>query len=374
LEAVFKIIIHETSIKVSESNVSLLFFIFDLKKYESGEVMEKQRFRGWLIGGGIILFVSILVYSSMGYMKLPIGDVFKIIFNINDPAIGETHAFIINEVRLPRIIVSMVAGAALSLSGLVFQGVLLNPLADPYTLGISAGASFGAALGIILGASFLGVFTVPFLAFIFSLLSLYTVMKMASFSGKINSISLILSGVIVGSFFSAGLSFTKYIAGDDVASIVFWLMGSFSSKTWPEAYILGGITLIGILIFLYYGDELNIITLGEKNAIAMGVDTNRVRRILLVTASIISAVAVSVCGIIGFVGLIVPHLMRFLVGTDNKKLTLICAVWGAIILSAADNLVRAVLPNEIPIGIMTALLGAPFFAFIFRNKLKGGRL
>lgn len=336
--------------------------------------MERQRFRGWLVGGGIVLFISILLYSSMGFMKLPVGDVFKVIFNINDPAIGETPAFIIKEVRLPRIAVSMIAGAALSLSGLVFQGVLLNPLADPYTLGISAGASFGAALGIILGVSFLGVFTVPFLAFIFSLLSLYTVMKMASFSGKINSISLILSGVIVGSFFSAGLSFTKYIAGDDVASIVFWLMGSFSSKTWPEAYILGGTTLAALAVFLYYGDELNIITLGEKNAIAMGVDTSRVRKILLVTASILSAVAVSVCGIIGFVGLIVPHLMRFLVGTDNRRLTLICAVWGAIILSAADNMVRAVLPNEIPIGIMTALLGAPFFAFIFRKKLRGGRL
>lgn len=335
--------------------------------------MEKKRFRGWLIGGIIVLFISGLIYSSMGYASLSAGDVFKIIFT-SGGGVDETHAFIVREVRLPRIIVSMLAGASLSLSGLVFQGVLLNPLADPYTLGISAGASFGAALGIILSLSFLGVFTIPFMAFIFSLASLYLVMKMASFSGKINSISLILSGVIVGSFFSAGLSFTKYIAGDDVASIVFWLMGSFSSKTWPEAYILGGAVLIGLLVFLYYGDELNILTLGEKNAIAMGVDTNKVRRILLITASVISAVSVSVCGIIGFVGLIVPHLMRFLVGSDNRRLTLICAIWGAIILSAADNMVRAVLPNEIPIGIMTSLLGAPFFAFIFRKRLSGGRL
>jgi len=336
--------------------------------------MEKQRFRGWLIGGALLLFMSVLIYSSMGYMKLPVKDVFKIVLGIEDPNITEMQTFIVREVRLPRIIVSMIAGAALSLSGLVFQGVLLNPLADPYTLGISAGASFGAALGIILGLTFLGSFTIPVMAFLFSLISLWTVMKMASFSGKINSISLILSGVIVGSFFSAGLSFTKYIAGDDVASIVFWLMGSFSSKTWPEVYILGGFTFLGILVFLYFGDELNILTLGEKNAIAMGVDTNKVRRILLVTASVVSAVSVSVCGIIGFVGLIVPHLMRFLVGTDNKRLTLICTLWGAVILAAADNMVRAVLPNEIPIGIMTSLLGAPFFAFIFRSKLGRGRL
>ena len=336
--------------------------------------MEKQRFRGWVLGGVGVLFTTTLIYSSMGYMELPVSEVFKIIFGIKDQSISETSAFIVREVRLPRIIVSMIAGASLSLSGLVFQGVLLNPLADPYTLGISAGASFGAALSIILGLSFLGVFTTPMFAFIFALLSLWTVMKMASFSGKINSISLILSGVIVGSFFSAGLSFTKYIAGDDVASIVFWLMGSFSSKTWAEAYILGAVTLVGILIFFYYGDELNILTLGEKNAIAMGVDTNKTRRILLITASILSAVSVSVCGIIGFVGLIVPHLMRFLVGTDNKRLTIICTLWGAIILSTADNLVRAVLPNEIPIGIMTSLLGAPFFAFIFRSKLGRGRL
>lgn len=336
--------------------------------------MDKKRFRGWVTGGISLLFITVLIYSSMGYMELPLGDVFKIIFKVDDPNIVETHAFIIREVRLPRIIVSMIAGAALSLSGLVFQGVLLNPLADPYTLGISAGASFGAALGLTLGLSFLGVFTIPFMAFIFALLSLLVVVKMASFGGKINSISLILSGVIVGSFFSAGLSFAKYIAGDDVASIVFWLMGSFSSKSWTEVYILGGVTLIGILIILYYSAELNILTLGEKNAIAMGVDTNKTRKVLLVTASIVSAVSVSICGIIGFVGLIVPHLMRFLVGTDHKRLTIISAIWGAIILSTADNLVRAVLPNEIPIGIMTSLLGAPFFAFIFRKKLGRGRL
>ncbi len=334
--------------------------------------MDGNKFKRWMIGGGVLLVFTLLVYLSMGYMKLSIGDIVDILLNKN--GVDETHAFIVKDVRLPRIIVSMIAGAALSISGLVFQGVLLNPLADPYTLGISAGASFGAALGIIFGFTFFGIFTVPFMAFVFSLISLYIVIKMASFSGKINSISLILSGVIVGSFFSAGLSFTKYIAGDDVASIVFWLMGSFASKTWSEAIILGVVTVIAMVIFLYYGPELNIITLGEKNALSMGVDTNKVKRILLITASILSAVTVSTCGIIGFVGIIVPHLMRFLIGSDHKKLILISALWGAIILSGADNIVRAVLPNEIPIGVMTSLLGAPFFTFIFRKKLSGGRL
>jgi iron complex transport system permease protein len=336
--------------------------------------MEKKRFRIWLISGLGIFSITLLVYAGMGYIKIPVKDVFEILFNLDPEKTGMTEWIIVREVRLPRIVVSMIAGAALSLSGLVFQGVLLNPLADPYTLGISAGASFGAALAIILKLSFLGGFTVQLMAFVFAVISLSMVLKMATFGGKINSVSLILSGVIIGAFFSAGLTFTKYIAGDEVASIVFWLMGSFSSKTWSEALIMGVITLLGFIVFIYYGEEMNILSLGEKNALSMGVDTSRVRKILLVTASIISAVSVSICGIIGFVGLIVPHLMRFLVGTDNKKLIFICALWGAIILSAADNIVRAVLPNEIPIGIMTSLLGAPFFAFIFRKKLSGGRL
>lgn len=336
--------------------------------------MEKGKFRVWLLSGVALLFISLLVYAGMGYIKIPVKEVFDILFNLGPEKSGTTEWIIIREVRLPRIIVSMIAGVALSLSGLVFQGVLLNPLADPYTLGISAGASFGAALAIILKLTFLGVFTVPIMAFIFAIISLGMVLKMATFGGKINSVSLILSGVIIGAFFSAGLTFTKYIAGDEVASIVFWLMGSFSSKTWSEAVILGIVTFFGICVFIYYGEEMNILSLGEKNALSMGINTSRVRKILLVTASIISAVSVSVCGIIGFVGLIVPHLMRFLVGTDNRKLIFICALWGAIILSGADNLVRAVLPNEIPIGIMTSLLGAPFFAFIFRKRLSGGRL
>lgn len=331
-----------------------------------------NRFRGSLVIGALILITSIFIFSTMGYLKLPIGTIVDILLNRGE--VPEAHSFIVKNVRVPRILVSMIVGANLSISGLLFQGVLLNPLADPYTLGISAGASFGAALSIILGFTFFGVFTTPLLAFIFALLCLFIVLKMATFGGRINSLSLILSGVIIGSFFSAGLSFTKYIAGDDVSSIIFWLMGSFSSKTWLEVGVISIVTSLGMAVSLYYSEELNILSLGEKNAIVMGIDTDKIRRILLVTASIMSAATVSICGIIGFIGLIIPHLMRFLIGTNNRRLIILSSIWGAIILSTADNTVRAILPNEIPIGVVTSLLGAPFFALIFRKKLGGGRL
>lgn len=334
-----------------------------------------KRYYSWISLGSLLLIICILTYSGMGFIKIPTQHIIDIVFNPNSKFIDSTEWYIIREVRLPRILVSASTGAILSLSGLLFQGVLLNPLADSYTLGISSGASFGAALAIILNLSLFGSITVQIIAFVFALLCLSIVLKIASFNGKYSSISLILAGIISGAFFSAGLSFIKYLLGDDVGSIVFWLMGSFTNKTWNEFFILLIILLVGLIISKYFSEELNIMSLGEKNAQSMGIETDKIRKILLITASILSAVCVSICGIIGFVGLIIPHSMRFAVGTDNRKLVFSCALWGAILMVSADNIVRAVLPNEIPIGVITALLGAPFFTFIFRKKLgNGGRI
>ncbi len=332
------------------------------------EAMKDSKFFFWSLTGLVLTIVFSIVFAGMGYIDIPFFDVLSII--TGDETVKDTDWYVIHDIRLPRILTAILTGIALSLSGLVFQGVLLNPLADPYTLGISSGASFGAALAILLGFS--GIL-IQGSAFFFALLSLGIVLRLATFQGRIIPVSLILSGVIIGAFFSAGLSFSKYLAGDEIASIFFWLLGSFQAKTWTEVMALLVVTLIGGIIILFYSEEINILSLGEKNATSMGVDTHKTRVLLLVVASLMSSVSVSICGIIGFVGLIIPHLMRFLVGTDNKKLIIVCSLWGGILLSMADNVSRTLLPHEVPIGILTALFGAPFFAIVFRNKMKGER-
>lgn len=334
--------------------------------HKQGKAINNSSFFVWSIGGLVLTLFFIIVFTGMGYIDIPFLDVFNIL--VSNTSAEDTNWYVVHDIRLPRILTAILTGAILSLCGIVFQGILLNPLADPYTLGISSGASFGAALAILLGFS--GII-IQGSAFFFAILTLGIVLRLASFSGRIIPVSLILSGVIIGAFFSAGLSFSKYLAGDEIASIFFWLLGSFQAKTWMEVSTLFGITIIGALIIYFYAEEINILSLGEKNAAAMGVDTHRVRIILLVTASLMSSIAVSICGIIGFIGLIIPHLMRFLVGPDNKKLIIVSSLWGGILVVVADNMSRVVFPHEVPIGIITALLGAPFFAIIFRNKMKG---
>lgn len=329
-----------------------------------------KKFRILTIIGVVLLVLSVLVYLQMGYIEIPMKDIIRILKS------GEVapNWYIIHEVRLPRILSSILIGSILSMCGLVFQGVLLNPLADPYTLGISSGASFGAALALVLNITIFGIFSIHIMSFIFAIVCLIVVIKMGSFEKKMNPTSIILGGIIIGAFFSAGLSFLKYLADEDVGSIVFWLLGSFTGKSWLEVKLLGAVWAFGIICFYYFSEELNILALGEKNAISLGVNPSKIRKVLLVVSSILSAVAVSTCGIIGFVGLVVPHLLRFLIGTDNKKLIISCAIWGGLLMGLADNTVRVVLPNDIPVGVITSLLGAPFFALIFRKKMGGESL
>jgi len=321
-----------------------------------------------------VLLLVILVSTAMGYMEIPFPGVIKTIaakISGDDSLLRDLKGavpYVIWEVRLPRVLTAAAVGAGLSVSGVVFQGILLNPLADPYTLGISAGAAFGASIALILNLSFLGLYTVPFFAFLGALGTLGVVIFLSSFEGEMSSNSLILSGIIVAAILSAGISFLKYVADEQVSVIIFWLMGSFASKTWPEVLLALTCVLAGFLVALYFARDLNIISLGDRAADSLGVSSSRVRMSLLVAASFMTAVCVSVSGIIGFVGLIVPHLLRFLAGADNRKLLPASALAGAILLLSADTITRAILPREIPIGVLTALIGGPFFCYIFRKR------
>ena len=345
-------------------------------------MMKKARVRLSLRGGSLPFFLALLIFTvivlstGMGYIEISPFEVIKIVASKimgNDElpeGINNIFPYVVWEVRLPRILTSAIVGAGLAMAGVIFQGILLNPLADPYTLGISAGAAFGASIALLLDLSFLGSSSVPLFAFIGAIITLVTVMSLSSFDGQTSSTNLILSGIIVAAILSAGISFMKYVADEQVAIIIFWLMGSFGSKGWLDVYLTLLCVSIGLFISLFFARDLNIIALGDRAASSLGVQADTVRMILLITASLVTAVCVSVSGIIGFVGLIVPHLLRFIVGADNKRLIPASVLAGAILLLSADTITRAVLPKEIPIGVLTALIGGPVFCYIFRQRWK----
>ena len=325
-----------------------------------------------------VAVVSIIGAAAMGYIRIPATDILYVIFakitgNTDYIAtIEQNIPFVVMDIRLPRILTAFLVGAALSMSGVIFQGILLNPLADPYTLGVSSGAAFGAAIALFFSLAFMQI-SVPLFAFFGALTTLLIVMRLSSFGGQISSGTLILSGVIVGAILSAGISFMKYLADEQVSVIIFWLMGSFVSRSWTDVILILFTLIPAICIAIYYSRDLNIIATGNRPSTSLGVDTVRVRKILLLTASLITAVCVSCTGIIGFIGLIIPHLLRLLVGPDNRKLIPLSLLAGGILLLGADTVTRAILPTEIPIGILTALIGGPVFCVIFRKRQKGIR-
>ncbi len=327
----------------------------------------------------LILIGAVIVSCGMGYIGISFGNVFKIIWG---RLIGYKTIFaemdrllpvIVLDVRMPRILTSAVVGGGLAMAGVVFQGILLNPLADPYTLGVSAGAAFGASVAILLNIGSMGVFSVSIFAFAGAGATLAFVIYLASAGGGISSGNLILSGIIVAAILSAAISLIKYIADEQVAVIIFWLMGSFGSKTWGDLLIVLVFVCTGLMVFMFYARDLNLMSLGHRTASSLGVDTRKVTLLLLITASMVAAVCVSVSGIIGFVGLLIPHMIRSVIGPDNRRLIPLSFLAGAILLLCADTITRAVLPVEIPIGVLTALIGGPFFCYIFRKRQTGGR-
>ena len=317
---------------------------------------------------------AIIVSTGMGYIKVPAGAVIKILIaklsgQIDFLAgIDDIFPVVVVDVRLPRILSSAIVGGGLAISGVIFQGILLNPLADPYTLGVSAGAAFGAALAILLNIGFLGMYSVPLFAFGGAVATLLFVIYLSASSGGLSSNNLILSGIIVAAILSAGISLLKYIADEQVSVIIFWLMGSFGSKTWTDVGLIFLFVGIGFMIFIFFARDMNLMSLGNRTASSLGVDTRKVTIVLLVSASLVAAICVSVSGIIGFVGLLVPHMMRLITGPDNRRLVPVSLLAGAILLLSADTITRAVLPTEIPIGVLTALIGGPFFCYIFRRQ------
>jgi iron complex transport system permease protein len=327
-----------------------------------------------------LLLLAVSISLSVGSAHIPEKIVWRILLN----RLFRTHfgmasgqmdpaSVIIWQIRLPRILLSMLVGAVLSAAGAAYQGVLRNPLADPFILGVSSGASLGAAIVMILGwqATIFGQWSLPFVAFLSGMLTLGAVYWLAQIKGRVQLDSLILAGVVVQALISAALSFVLTVAKEKLPAVLFWMMGSLSMADWSYIKLLIPYACIGIIIIWLFSRSLNVLALGEETASSLGIHVTIVRITLLITASLLTGAAVSVSGVIGFVGLVMPHIVRLMFGTDHRLLLPLSVVFGALYLVVADTLARTLLDGiELPIGIFTALLGAPFFGYLLRKVKK----
>ncbi|WP_438446569.1 FecCD family ABC transporter permease [Gorillibacterium sp. sgz5001074] len=331
----------------------------------------------WGGGAAALLLFSIIASLSLGSARLPLLEVWRILLHklpllgsVVHPDWPQASENIIMKVRFSRVVLAVLVGASLGVAGSGFQGVLRNPLADPYTLGVASGASVGAAFIILFELQHaVGQFTVPLVAFATGTLTLVAVFRLSSHGGKSKVETLILAGVVVSAFLGAVVSFMVSLSNKVVNEILYWLMGSLSMRNWDYSLVLLPYFVFGLLVIWWHVRALNLLTLGEKQAAHLGVDLERTKWIVLTVSTLLTAAAVSVCGVIGFVGLVVPHLVRLTVGPDYRLIVPLSALTGGIYVLWSDTLARLVLsPKEIPLGVVTALLGAPFFAYLLRKR------
>ncbi|WP_305766793.1 FecCD family ABC transporter permease [Candidatus Epulonipiscium viviparus] len=329
-----------------------------------------------LIFLAVLLVTSILVAVTIGSTSIPIEDVYQVIVNelssqINHSAIRD----IIIYIRLPRLILAIAVGMGLAVSGVVMQAVVRNPLADPYILGISSGASLGATsaallgVGSAFGSNYLGVMGCIG-AFAVSMM----VLVLSNIGGRSNSIKLLLSGMALSSLCSAFSSFIVYFADDKegMMSITYWLMGSLAGAEWSVIAVVLPIVFLCTIFLWSQHRILNLMLLGDEVAVTLGTELHRYRNLFLLISALMIGFIVYASGMIGFVGLIIPHFVRFLVGTDHKKLLPISALAGALLLVWADVLSRIIIPqNELPIGILISMVGAPCFIYLMAKKSYG---
>lgn len=312
---------------------------------------------------GILIIIFGFIFITMGSVKIPLKYV------LGMEKIPEYMEIIIFNIRLPRILMAILIGMMLSTSGAVVQTIFQNPLADPYIIGISASAVFGAVIAY--------VFNLPdimygILAFIFSVASTFGIFKIAKKGNSVDVTSLLIIGVAVSSFLGAFTSFSMYLIGENSFRITMWIMGYLGDATWSKVIILFFPLLCSLIYFYMKRNELDALLSGDEEAFSLGVDTNKLKLHTLAVASLITAFSVAFSGMIGFVGLIIPHIVRNFVGASNGKLLPNTALGGGLFLLVCDTLGRTLLaPVEIPIGVITAFFGAPFFLYLALKKGKG---
>lgn len=336
---------------------------------------RRKKLRGYLLLGGILVFLvvlTVLFAVGMGAMRIGLLQSLRILWGKltggDLSAIADNAVAVVWEIRLPRILCGLFVGMGLSVAGAIFQSLLGNPLADPYTLGVSTGAAFGASLAILLNILYNLALPSTAFAFAFAFLTLLLVLLVAGRDGGLTTSSLIISGIIIGSVLSAGISFLKMTAGENVSAIVFWIMGSLVARKWSHVLLVAPVVVVCSLLACAFSGDLNVMTLGDDGAQSLGVNTRAVRMLYLILGSFLTAACVSVSGVIGFVGIVVPHLLRMWLTADNRVLLPLSALLGGLLLILADNTTRMLSGSEIPVGVITTLLGGPFFLFVYSRK------
>ena len=329
-----------------------------------------KHFRSTVIWLCVALTALALVSLCLGRYAVPPREMLRILtsrfFPVAQTWEGGMEAAVL-QIRPPRVLLAMLVGAALSIAGSAYQGVFRNAMAAPDFLGASSGAAFGAALAILLGFSSAGI-TIS--AFCFSLLTVVLVFLAARKAPGKRAANLILAGIMVSSLCSSGTSYLKLVAdpASKLPEITYWLMGSLSGKTWHDVRFALPFMLLGTVPLLLLRWRINLLTMGDDEARAMGVDAGKLRLVVVVCATLVTAASVAVSGVIGWVGLVVPHMARRIAGNDYRRLLPTTLLLGALFLLAADDLCRCLLAVEIPIGILTSFLGAPFFLVLMMRK------
>jgi iron complex transport system permease protein len=321
-----------------------------------------------LLGGSLGILGVSLICLNFGVVSINPKDIISLLLN-GTP--DKTKSLIIWQLRAPRIVIAALTGAALATVGGAFQGILRNPLADPYILGVSAGAALGACVGIALqyATGYYLASYLPLFAFLGAMFSLYLVYISSKISYSANSTGLLLAGVAITFLFSALITVLLALSKRELHSMIFWLMGDLSTADWKKISLITLPVIIGCLLLFFSSLDLNALSLGEEEALHLGINTGKLRMRIFFIGSIIIATVVSFTGLIGFVGLIIPHIARLLIGPDHRVMLPASALLGAIFLILCDTLARMVIsPSEIPIGAITALVGAPMFIYLLRRK------
>ncbi|WP_066941355.1 FecCD family ABC transporter permease [Microtetraspora fusca] len=316
---------------------------------------------------------------AIGSVRLPPGEVWGILLHRLHPALVEptwprVRETIVMDVRVPRVLLCAVVGAGLSVCGMALQALVRNPLADPMLLGVSQGASVGAVLVMVFHLSLAGIFTLPLAAFAGAFLALVLVYFLARAGGRMTTVRLVLSGVATGEVLSAVASYLVVTSGDPhkTESALRWMLGGLAGTTWDLVWIPAGAVLLGTFVLLGVSRPLNLLLAGEEAAASLGLNVHRFRAALFVLVALIVGAIVAVSGSIGFVGLMMPHVVRLLVGANHRRALPAVALLGAAFLIVADLAARSVIaPEEIPIGILTALAGGPFFLWLMRRRAAG---
>lgn len=318
----------------------------------------------------IIAALSVIVTLGIGRYPVPPLDVVRVLgarlIGQESPVAGRVESVIL-VVRLPRVIAGFIVGAGLAVSGAAFQAIFKNPLVSSQILGVASGAGFGAAIAILLAESLI---LIQVSSFVFGLLAVFLTYMLSRMRKRTSILMLVLSGIVISSLFSALTSMTKYVADpmNKMPAITFWLLGSLNHVSARQLYVLGPIMAASMGLIFVLRWRINVLTMGDEEARSMGIDTEKLKAVIIVCATLITAASVCICGIIGWIGLVIPHIGRLLVGPDNRRLIPAAILLGGAFLILVDATARSVSSSELPIGILTSVIGAPIFALLLRKS------